>query len=208
MKRILFCFFLLIFGLNGYSQVKSVMLDRKDQFTSDSTLAATYAVYGKLSGDSLYTFKKFDFDGILLASGSFKDDSLQVPHGKFVYYSWITPENNTVNDGYEIKGKERFVSLTGNFVDGNLQGRWISYYPQGTMKQVITYYKGIVHGAFQNFDLKGRIMTSGLYINGQKNGVWMRDGGKQEDVYDHDKLISSLRGKKLRDKQAESKNVN
>lgn len=208
MKKIIVCFFFLIAGLNTYSQVKSIMLDRKDRITQDSTLAATYAVFGKLSGDSVYTFKKFDFDGVLLASGTFKDDSLQVPHGKFIYYSWITPDNNNTTFGYDIKGRERFVSLTGSFIDGKLSGRWISFYPEGTMKQIITYYQGIIHGAFQAFDLKGKVTTAGLFINGKKNGPWLIDGGKQEDIYDHDKLISSLRGKKLRDKQAQSKNVN
>ena len=208
MKRIAFCLLILLSGLTSYSQVKSIMLDNKDQITQDSTLAATYAVFGKLTGDSLYTFKKFDWDGILLASGTFRDDSLKVPQGKFTYYSWITPDNNTVNYTYDIKGKERFVSLTGSFKDGQLHGRWISFYPDGIMKQVITYYKGISHGAFQFFDTRGKLQVSGLYISGQKHGVWIVDGGKQENIYDHDKLISTLRGKKLRDKQTQSKIVN
>jgi hypothetical protein len=207
-KRLVFCFLLLIAGVNGYSQVKSIMLDGKDMITQDSTLAATYAVFGKITGDSVYSFKKFDFDGVLLASGSFKDDSLRVPHGNFTYYAWITPENNTVNYGYEIKGKERFVSVTGKFVDGLQTGRWISFYPDGKMKQVVTYYKGIIHGAFQAFDQTGKMQVSGVYVSGKKQGVWKLDGGKQENTYVHDELISSLRGKKLRDKQAQSQNSN
>jgi len=208
MKRIITCFFFLIVGLNTYSQVKSIMLDVKDRITTDSTLAVTYAVFGKLTGDTVYTFKKFDFEGILLASGSFKDDSLKVPHGKFIYYEWITPANNNTNYGYDIKGKERFVSITGAFIDGLQSGRWISFYPEGTMKQVITFYKGVVHGGFQAFDLKGKILTSGLYISGKKNGPWMLDGGRQENTYVRDELVSSLRGKKLREKQAEAEKTN
>jgi len=199
---------LFIIGLNGYSQVKSIMLDRKDIITQDSSLAASYAVFGKITGDSLYTFKKFDFDGIMLASGTFKDDSLRVPHGNFTYYDWITPGNNPVEDSYQIRGKERFVSVTGRFVDGMQSGRWISYYPDGKMKQVVTYYKGIIHGAFQAFDLKGKTQVSGLYVAGKKQGAWMLDGGKQENIYVKDELISTLRGKKLRDKQAQSQNSN
>lgn len=53
MKRITLCFLLLIAGLSSYSQVKSILLDNKDQITQDSTQATTYAVYGKLTGDSL-----------------------------------------------------------------------------------------------------------------------------------------------------------
>lgn len=208
MKRIIFCFLLLLTGLNGYSQVKSVMIDSKGMITQDSTLVAAYAVFGKLTGDSVYTFKKFDFDGILLASGTFKDDSLQVPHGYFTYYDWITPGNNPVGDSYEIKGKERFIAVTGRFLDGLQTGRWISFYPDGKMKQIVTYYKGIVHGAFQAFDQSGKTQVTGLYVSGKKQGSWMVDGGKQENVYIRDELISTLRGKKLRDKQAQSQNSN
>lgn len=207
MKRIICCFFFLITGLCTYSQVKSIMLDSRDRITEDSTMVARYAVFGKISGDSVYTFKKFDLNGILLASGSFKDDSLQVPHGKFIYYDWITPDNNNTSYSYEIKGRERYVSMTGNYLDGLQTGRWISFYPEGTMRQIMTFYKGVIHGAFQSYDTKGKLQVSGLYINGKKNGPWMLDGGKQENIYVRDELISSLRGKKLRDKQAESKNV-
>lgn len=208
MKRSIFCFLLLMIGLTSYSQVKSIMLDRAGTITQDSSMAASYAVFGKITGDTVYSFKKFDFEGILLASGSFKDDSLRVPHGNFTYYDWITPGNNPVDDSYQIKGKERFVSVTGRFIDGLQTGRWISYYPDGKMKQIVTYYKGIIHGAFQSFDMKGKPQVWGLYVSGKKQGIWMLDGGKQENIYVRDELTSSLRGKKLRDKQAQSQNSN
>jgi hypothetical protein len=208
MKRIIFCFLLLLTGLNGYSQVKSVLLDRIGAITRDSTLAATYAVFGKITGDSVYSFKKFDFDGILLASGTFKDDSLRVPHGNFTYYDWITPGNNPVSESYDIKGKERFVAVTGRFLDGLQTGRWISFYPDGKMRQIVTYYKGIIHGAFQAFDQNGKTLAEGLYVSGKKQGTWMINGGKQENIYVRDELISTLKGKKLRDKQAQSQKSN
>lgn len=208
MKRLFVVFFFLTAGLHTFGQVKSVMFDIKDFITQDSSRAVTYGVYGKLSGDSLYTFKRFDFEGILLSSGSFKDDSLQVPHGKFIYYDWITPDNNPLNMGYEINGKERYIQLTGTFTNGVKTGRWISFYPNGVLKQVITYNQGIVHGAYQYFNTDGKVMVSGLYILGKKSGTWTLNGGKQENEYADDKLISTLKGKKLRDKQAQSKNLN
>ena len=181
------------------------MLDGKDRITPDSSLAVTYAVFGKLAGDTVYTFKKFDFTGVLLASGSFKDDSLSVPHGKFVYYDWITPENNTVNTGFEINGRERYVQLTGAFIDGNKTGRWLTYYPDGKFKQIVTYYKGVPHGAYQYYNMNGKLMVSGLYVAGKKNGTWTLNGGKQENEYVADQLISTLKGKKLREKQQKVK---
>ena len=208
MKHIIICFFLLTAGLSSYSQVSSILLDAKDQITKDSTQATTYAVYGKLTGDSVYTFKKFSFDGVMLTTGSFKDEKLQVPDGKFVYYNWITPNNNTVNYTNEINGRERYIELAGSFTNGRRNGRWISFYPTGKIKQVITYYQGVIHGPYQFFDEDGKISVQGLYNAGKKNGTWILNGGKQENVYANDVLVSSLKGKKLRDKQMAGKNTN
>lgn len=206
-RLVIFCLFLMI-GQKASSQVRSIMLDVHDRITLDSVEMINYAVFGKITGDSVYTFKKFDLDGILLASGSFKDDSLKVPHGKFTYYNWITPDNNMVNTGYDINGKERYVELTGSFLDGQRNGRWISFYSDGKIKQVITFYQGLAHGAYQFFGNDGKQQVAGMYIAGKKNGTWILKGGKQEDVYVRDQLISSLKGKKLRDQQAKSKNEN
>ncbi|QNK61419.1 hypothetical protein H7F33_12685 [Pedobacter sp. PAMC26386] len=208
MKRILLCFFFLFAGTSTYAQVKTVFLDEKDQITPDSTLAVTYGVLGKISGDTVYTFKKFDFSGVLLASGSFRDDDMEVPQGKFVYYSWITPDNNYTNNGFEINGKERFVELVGTYENGRRNGRWISFYPDGKMKQIITFYQGMIHGPYQAFDSTGQVQVEGVYKSGKKEGTWTLDGGKQENEYVNDKLVSSMKGKKLREKQAERKKVN
>jgi hypothetical protein len=213
-KKLITCCVFLLNGFCASSQVRSIMLDVQDRITVDSAEMVNYAVFGKITGDTVYTFKKFDFDGILLASGSFKDDSLKVPHGKFTYYNWITPENNMVNTGFDINGKERYVELTGVFLDGQRNGRWISFYSDGKMKQVITYHQGLAHGAYQFFNSDGKQQVAGMYIAGKKNGIWILKGGKQEDVYVRDQLISSLKGKKLRDQQAtreqqaKSKNAN
>ncbi|SDZ86405.1 toxin-antitoxin system YwqK family antitoxin [Pedobacter hartonius] len=208
MKRILICFLFLFGGLNAYSQVKTILLDVKDRIVTDSTKAISYAVFGKVEGDSVYTFKKFDFDGVLLTSGTFKDDSLQVPHGNFVYYEWITPDNNYQNLSYEINGRARFVALSGKYLDGLRVGKWLSFYADGKVKEMANYIMGALHGLYQLYDNDGKVQISGAYVAGKKNGTWVMKGGKQEDEYAGDKLVSSLTGKKLRDKQAQRKNVN
>lgn len=202
MKPLFTCLLFFLLGSGTYGQVKTILLDRTDHITRDSTLATGYAVYGKLSGDSLYTFKKFDNEGILLTSGTFMDDSLHVPHGKFVYYDWITPQNNNVNEGFDINGKDRYIAVEGRFEQGKKTGRWIVFYPDGKLKEIATYQQGILHGAYQLYDTGGKLQVAGLFIAGKKNGTWTSRGGKQEDEYVNDQLVSSLSGKKLREKQA------
>lgn len=207
MKRLLITFFIMSGWLSSYSQVRTILLDAKDRITQDSTQAATYGAFGKIDGDSVYTFKKFDFDGTLLMSGSFRDDSLQVPHGKFVYYEWIVSPYNNIDQGYEYNGRARYVAISGVFINGNRNGRWLGFYPDGKVKQLMTYVRGVLHGVYQYMDTDGKVQISGQYISGKKNGTWILRGGKQEDEYVDDKLISSLSGKKLRDKQAQRKNI-
>lgn len=208
MKRILICFLFLFGALNSYSQIKSILLDNRDRIITDSTKAVTYGVFGKITGDSVYTFKKFDFDGVLLTSGTFKDDSLQVPHGKFVYYDWVSPETNYSGQSYVANGRARFVALTGKYINGLREGKWYSFYEDGKVKQMATYVKGAMNGLYQLFNDDGKVQISGLYVANKKNGTWILKGGKQEDEYVNDQLVSSLTGKKLRDKQAQRKNVN
>lgn len=182
------------------------MFDNRDRITVDSTLADSYGVYGKLSGDSVFTFKKLNFDGVLLTTGSFKDDSLQVPHGKFTYYDWVTPDINYANQSFEVNGKERYISLIGNFLDGLKTGRWVSFYADGKLKQVATYSHGVLHGPYQLFKWNGKLDVQGIFVAGKKNGTWILNGGKREDQYRNDELVSSLTGRKLREKAAQGKN--
>lgn len=208
MKKIWFFLILLLCFTGTFAQVKTVLLNDKDEVITDSTEAVGYAVYGKITGDSLYTFKKFDFEGILLSSGFFRQDNLVEPEGQFIYYNWITPENNYTNDGFEINGRERYVELVGHFKNGLRQGRWISYYTDKKIKQVITFEQGILHGAYQYFGPDGKLVAQGLYNSGKKTGTWVLNGGKQENEYLNDELISTLKGKQLQQKKAAQQKLN
>ena len=83
MNKIVIFLLLLFCSFNSYSQVKSVFFDAKDKVTSDSTIATSYAIYGKVSGSDVYVFKKYDLDGYLLVTGAFKDEALKYSPGEF-----------------------------------------------------------------------------------------------------------------------------
>ena len=206
MMRILICFLFLAGSLTSSAQVKSILLDNKDQIVTDTAMAVAQAVFGKIEGDTVYSFKKFDLDGVLLTSGSFKDDSLHIPHGKFVYYDWVNAGDMYAAENYLIDGKERYIMVSGSFNNGLRFGKWLSFYQNGTVKEVALYAAGTLNGVYQRYTTAGKVDVSGTYISGKKTGTWILRGGKREDEYVDDKLISSLTGKKLREKQAQSKN--
>ena len=193
MKKLLILLMLACFGTFSQAQVlKKVYFDYKDQLITDSTQAVAYAIFGKVSGSNAYVIKKYDVDGYLMITGSFLDDSLKVADGKFVFYDWIT-DDNTLDGTISVKqGKERFVSITGNYVNGEKQGTWISFYPDGKAKNVVNFSHDIFDGEFKSFNAKGVLTDSGMYVQGKKNGVWLRDSGRTAETYQNDKLISTV----------------
>ena len=191
--------FLLAFlylSFNGFGQVKTVYYDDEDHVIADSTQASSYAIYGKLTGDSVYTFKKYDADGYVMVTGAFKDDSLQVAHGKFVYYDWVDQLTTLGNTLPVADGKDRYILLTGNFKDGKREGRWLTFYPNGSLKSVVTFVDNVLNGESKSFDTKGRLQTSGNFLNGKKNGQWIMSGGRKIEQYENGELRSTVKKSK------------
>lgn len=188
----------------GYAQVKTVYFDIKDKVTTDSLHAASYAVYGKVSGDSLWVFKKYDMDGYIATTGSFKDELLEVPHGKFVYYDWINPNKSETGANALNTGRDRYIVLSGNFDNGLRQGKWLSYYENGEIKSVINFEKGMMQGEYKGFDDKGRIIETGQYAEDKKDGEWKFNGGLRVITFKMDQVISDVKRtkKELRELEA------
>ncbi len=196
--------FLLVFGsFTGNAQVKTIFFDQKDKVTPDSVKAVTYAIYGKLSGENLWAFKKYDLEGYLMVSGAFIDDLLTVAQGKFNYYDWINPDDNFANQEIVAKGKERYLTLSGNFENGKRQGKWLSFYENGEIKNVFSYENGALQGEYKFFDHAGTLKESGQFFNDKKEGEWHLKGGLQVVVFKNDKVVSEVKKtkKQLREEQ-------
>ncbi|MES2653459.1 MAG: hypothetical protein V4663_17105 [Bacteroidota bacterium] len=178
-------FFLsIIFTLNlsAFAQLKPIYF-RGETIVQDSTLATAYGVYGKLSGDGLYALKIFDLNNNLKATGTYKDEDLKIPHGAFVYYEDVDFFNVANNENFAIKGKNRFVSGKGTFADGQLTGRWVSFFPNGKIMNVTTYVRSVKHGFHGKYNRNGKIITSGAYYVGEKDGEWLSNNGKIKEMY-------------------------
>lgn len=190
MKRVvvfLGCMLVFCFGLKA--QVKTIFYFG-DEVILDSTLVSSYAtsfaVYGKLSNDSVYAYKRYDIENNLMSTGFFKDENLKIPHGKFIYYSTVEAFNELYSLSYYFENKSTFVSEQGAFKDGLSVGRWISYYPDGKILASVNFQDGLQQGEFVNYDSKGRVETLGSYINGKKEGEWLFKRGKKKVFYLND----------------------
>ncbi|HTM97099.1 MAG TPA: hypothetical protein VL088_00075 [Pedobacter sp.] len=179
MKRFIF-FVLFSVNLCVFAQLKPIYFIGND-VTSDSTIATSYGIYGKISGEELYVLKTFDLANNLVFTGSFKDADLKIPHGNFVYYHDVEDFNLLYKTNFFIEDKTRFIASKGSYVDGYQNGRWINFYPDGKIMTIITYVKGLKHGFSGSYDRRGKLVMSGLYNLDKKEGEW--GNGKVKETY-------------------------
>lgn len=196
MKNIIILFLLLLSATAGIAQVKTVYFNEEDQIVTDSTEAVSYALVGRLTGDSVYTVKKFDADGYMMMTGAYKDDTFRVPHGDFVYYDWVEAISPMGNYVVPSSGKERFINLRGTFQNGLREGRWITYYQSGSIKEVINYKQNLMHGEYRSFDYKGNLEILGNFVNNKKEGTWITKEGRVIYQFKNDKIVSTTKKSK------------
>lgn len=167
-----------------------------NQVTQDKDKATSYAVYGKLSTGDIYTFKRYDLYDNLLQTGSFSDETLAVPHGKFTFYSDVIEFNDIYKQSFSIKGKTRFISQEGNFVNGSEQGKWLLYFPDGNIFNSQEFVDGKLHGKFITYDKYGQEIVSGNYVTGEKDGEWIYAKDKIKETWKMGVLVSKEKIKK------------
>ena len=182
--KLFFLMVTLFLNLCAFAQLKPVYFNG-DVIVKDSTQANYYGVFGKLSSENLYVLKVYDLDNNLKTTGYYKDEDLKIPHGAFVYYENVNFFNHVNATNFILKGKERFVSGRGIFVDGLQTGRWISFFPDGRIMNVTTYLNGVKHGFYGTYNGKGKVIVSGVFNAGQKDGEWLQDSGKIKENFIH-----------------------
>ncbi|MGF1922729.1 MAG: toxin-antitoxin system YwqK family antitoxin [Bacteroidia bacterium] len=180
--KLLFLCILASLNLTAFAQLKPIYF-RGNDLISDSTKATSYGVYGKLSGENLYALKIFDLYDNLTTTGTYKDEELKVPHGNFVYYGDVNLYNSVNGTSFMLKGKNRYVTGKGSFIDGKQSGRWMTFFPDGKVMNVTTYVNGVKHGFYGLYDRKGKTIVSGSYYVGEKDGVWLYKDGKTKETY-------------------------
>jgi hypothetical protein len=190
-------FLLLLFGtlsaMTVFAQQAAPLYFYGETLTADKDKATSYGIYGKLIDDNLWTFKRFDLDNNLLQSGSYKDEKLSIPHGKFIFYEDLELFNFTHHTNFKLKGKTRFVSQQGYYENGLIKGEWNLYYPNGNVLNSQKYVDGKLNGEFVTYDEFGKPKIKGNYIEGKMDGKWIFGGGKEIMIYDKGKLLERYR---------------
>ena len=127
--------------------------------------------------DGMADVKYFTITGKLVSEGKMKDKDRV---GEWVYY--------------HEKSKE--IMTRENYTNGKLQGKVITYYPNGKITEETTYKNGIkegennyyspegvllkkllyrndqLQGAALHYDAYGNLVIEGFYKDGKKHGLW------------------------------------
>jgi len=176
--------------LQAFSQAKPIYFNG-NRITTDAERATSYGVYGKLSGENLWTLKRYDLYDNLMLSGSYKDEQLTVPHGKFIFYGSIFDYNDENFTNFKNAKTDRYISQEGSYVDGLEEGKWTDYFPDGKVLGYRTYSNGKLNGDIALFNYKGRRDIYGHFKNGLKDGTWYNLKKRTKEVFENDKLIST-----------------
>lgn len=187
-KPFILLLFLFFAALNLSAQVRPIYF-YGNTIISDKEKATSYGVYGKLSTEDLWIFKRYDLYDNLIQSGSYNDEGLTTPHGLFVFYMDVENFNLQNRTNFRLKDVTRFVSQQGNFVNGLEEGKWLFFYPDGNIFNEQNFIKGLLQGEFKTYDKFGDIMIQGNYKDGERDGEWIfvKEGNKE--IYENGKLI-------------------
>lgn len=197
MKIPIFILLSILFVNLVFAQDTKLFLDKNEQVV-DSTKASSYMmITAKSDADSVYRVRQFSFENLLILSGSFKDQTLSIPHGEYSYYQILREigkgsfsKANNYTDTVYRKPEEHFLDARGSFFDGKMNGEWLHFFKNGTIKRVENFNKEILVGKYKEYLQDGTVLLEGNYDNGQREGLWLERDGLNKLIYLNGKVIS------------------
>jgi len=107
--------------------------------------------------------------------------------------SFYTPTGALESKGM-MKGKERegkwlyyhpdgkSVMSEENYLNGKLDGDYKTFYPSGEPTEITAYKKGLLHGNYKKYSIKGFLYQDFNYANGKLNGMAIFYSRKSGDL--------------------------
>jgi antitoxin component YwqK of YwqJK toxin-antitoxin module len=94
------------------------------------------------------------------------------------YYStgqvkeWYNYVDGLKNGSFEEISVYGYLTLKGEFKNGEKHGSWEYFYYTGDKEKTSTYKEGVLDGRYQYFYDNGQLNVNGRYKNGEKDGLW------------------------------------
>lgn len=156
----------------------------------------THGVYRNMKKDSVWV--SFNEQGRVTMTETYKNDLLNGE--KKLYYLPSDPEDRS----------ETVISVY-NYVNGQVEGKFIEYYPTKTVRKTGQFKNHKRHGEWIEYELDGKKMSVEHYQNGQMHGWFIgynKNGTEGQRRYYHfGKLVQGDELKKLL-QQMKEKGIN
>jgi len=200
MKHFLYAI-LLLTTANLYGQIRIQYLKNPGEPTLKEIRANCHFTKTKLS-DSGWIVHQYDMRDTLMMTGTYKDEQMHFPDGKFKYYDFQEPVNeirydymNHKSDMTFVPGKS-YLNSVGFFSNGEKTGIWHLYAPTGKLTVTETYEHDKLNGPYTTHTDSGYVLIRGNYVNDKRNGNWDMLSPKGEvirtDVFKKGDLVKSI----------------
>jgi hypothetical protein len=177
-KPYLIILFFLVILQSVSAQVRKVYIGKNGSQIENPSKAGSYILYHKMEGDSAWAMSQYDMHDTLMITGTFKDEQLTIPHGKFTFYKLIHPAKHRF-DNNDTHRKDSITDLGGNFIEqtgvylnGKKNGAW-KLYNHGKVTILNTYQDDVLNGLYQSYNPScGKVLVEGDIINNVRQGNW------------------------------------
>lgn len=153
------------------AQVSKIYINSKGKFITEPKGAVSYALIDKLS-DTAYQVRTYDMKDTILTEGTYKDELLNIPNGKFSYY--LDKKLDPALEGVSTAETGNFVWRVGYFANGVKTGMWVDFWKRGLKKYSFVYKVDKLNGRYRRYDYKNNnyITEEGNYVDNDKEGEW------------------------------------
>ncbi len=188
-----FILLLILFTVCGArAQVYRTFLDVDDK-RIDSVKALSYILVRQVS-DTSWLMQQYDMHNSIMQAGTFKDKSLHIPHGKFVYYNKFYTYRMKWSRGFKPPDTSNYLRGYGEYKDGKKNGWWIDYYRNGNKDRAEYYKNGLLDGPYEAYNHDtNTIFTAGNYVNDKREGEWdilsQKGDTLEKDMYFNGKVF-------------------
>lgn len=169
-----FCCFIvlgLLSIINCSAQVHKVYTDSKGNLGVDRRKAVSYMLIRK-NADSDFSVQKYNMRDTILMKGNYKDSSLSVPNGKFVFYKKrIIPERLK---GTMSTDTNNYVEGLSYYSNGAKTGMWVEFSGHNVKRSTYVYKNNKLNGTYQRFHrfISNYVLEEGEFIDDKKEGEW------------------------------------
>ncbi|OCX52604.1 hypothetical protein BEL04_14240 [Mucilaginibacter sp. PPCGB 2223] len=204
----------LFFSVTAFGQLTTTLKNEPTPLPSsqDTLIGPPGIKITKLADGSGWFASKYDARGILQACGTFLDEKMTMPHGRFKYFTHTSADTST-RYNYQrhqtdttFEPAKTYLSTLGYFSHGEKSGQWTDFGPTGAIIGMATFEHNKLNGPYQTYNTStGKLSVEGQFVNGIREGSWnllsFEGDTMSTDIYKKGevvKTISHLDEKKFR----------